>query len=620
MAYLNAFTSKSLKSGFKSIYFSDGLGRIEASEQRMILLKHFRHYYLKYGLYFLFGIAILVVIDWYQLEIPRIVKTIIDGVETQAITHLSQVLEPLLTVSLIVAGITVGRFLWRLLLFGAGRKIETDIRQEMFTHATRLDQNFYSQQKIGGLMSYFINDLGTVRELYGFGLLMIVDGVVLGAFVLIRMFMLDWVMTLYSFIPIALMGVLVFFLELKMEQKFKLRQEAFEQASDFAQESFTGIAVIKAYVREAAEALGFKNRSQEVYRKSMDHMRYAIIVNIIIDSMISIVILAIITFGSIMIARGDLSSGELTEYISYFFTLLWPVFAISWFMNINGQAQASAKRIYAFLESKAIVKEDEAAIRDAVLDGSIAFSHLTFAYPDAEEPILKDISFDIKAGEMVGILGKTGSGKSTLVELLLHVYNVDKNMIKYGQFDHTELALKTLRGHIGYVPQDNFLFSDTIKNNIGFAFEQIDEDKLLEVGKLADIHSDVMSFKEGYETILGERGVTISGGQKQRVSIARALAKDPTILILDDSVSAVDTKTEEDIIRNLRRVRKGKTTLMIAHRISTVRRLDKIVLIDQGRLVGFGTHNELIKTNSLYKEMYNLQKLEELVGEEAAHA
>lgn len=620
MAYLNAFTSKSLKSGFKSIYFSDGLGRIEASEQRMILLKHFRHYYLKYGLHFLFGIAILVVIDWYQLEIPRIVKTIIDGVETQAITHLSQVLEPLLTVSLIVAGITVGRFLWRLLLFGAGRKIETDIRQEMFTHATRLDQNFYSQQKIGGLMSYFINDLGTVRELYGFGLLMIVDGVVLGAFVLIRMFMLDWVMTLYSFIPIALMGVLVFFLELKMEQKFKLRQEAFEQASDFAQESFTGITVIKAYVREAAEALGFKNRSQEVYRKSMDHMRYAIIVNIIIDSMISIVILAIITFGSIMIARGDLSSGELTEYISYFFTLLWPVFAISWFMNINGQAQASAKRIYAFLESKAIVKEDEAAIRDAVLDGSIAFSHLTFAYPDAEEPILKDISFDIKAGEMVGILGKTGSGKSTLVELLLHVYNVDKNMIKYGQFDHTELALKTLRGHIGYVPQDNFLFSDTIKNNIGFAFEQIDEDKLLEVGKLADIHSDVMSFKEGYETILGERGVTISGGQKQRVSIARALAKDPTILILDDSVSAVDTKTEEDIIRNLRRVRKGKTTLMIAHRISTVRRLDKIVLIDQGRLVGFGTHNELIKTNSLYKEMYNLQKLEELVGEEAAHA
>jgi ATP-binding cassette subfamily B protein len=563
------------------------------------------------------GIALLVVIDWYQLEIPRLVKTIIDGVEAQTITDASQILTPLLTIVIIVVGITIGRFLWRFLLFGASRKIESDLRLEMYKHATNLDQNFYSHEKIGGLMSHFINDLNSVRELYGFGLLMIVDGVVLGIFVLIRMFGLDWVMTLYAFIPIALMGVLVFFLELKMEQKFKLRQDAFERASDFAQESFTGIAVIKAYVREAAESLGFKKKSDDVYAKSMDHMRYSIIVNIIIDAMISVVILAIIAFGSIMIAKGELSSGELTEYISYFFTLLWPVFAISWFLNINGQAQASAKRIYAFLEAKPLVSETPETIKDVTLDGSISFNHLTFAYPDAEDPILKDISFQIEAGEMVGILGKTGSGKSTLVELLLHVYNVDEEMIFFGPYDHQHLALKTLRSHIGYVPQDNFLFSDTIKNNIGFAFEKIDDDKLVEVGKLSDIHDDVMAFKEQYQTVLGERGVTISGGQKQRVSIARALAKDPTILILDDSVSAVDTKTEEDIIRNLRRIRKGKTTLMIAHRISTVRQLDKIAIVDQGRLVGFGTHSELLRTNSLYKEMYNMQKLEALIGEEA---
>ncbi|MFA5421798.1 MAG: ABC transporter ATP-binding protein [Bacilli bacterium] len=583
----------------------------------MIFLKHFRQYYVKYGFSFLVGIALLVVIDWYQLEIPRLVKTIIDGVEAQTITDASQILTPLLTIVIIVVGITIGRFLWRFLLFGASRKIESDLRLEMYKHATNLDQNFYSHEKIGGLMSHFINDLNSVRELYGFGLLMIVDGVVLGIFVLIRMFGLDWVMTLYAFIPIALMGVLVFFLELKMEQKFKLRQDAFERASDFAQESFTGIAVIKAYVREAAESLGFKKKSDDVYAKSMDHMRYSIIVNIIIDAMISVVILAIIAFGSIMIAKGELSSGELTEYISYFFTLLWPVFAISWFLNINGQAQASAKRIYAFLEAKPLVSETPETIKDVTLDGSISFNHLTFAYPDAEDPILKDISFQIEAGEMVGILGKTGSGKSTLVELLLHVYNVDEEMIFFGPYDHQHLALKTLRSHIGYVPQDNFLFSDTIKNNIGFAFEKIDDDKLVEVGKLSDIHDDVMAFKEQYQTVLGERGVTISGGQKQRVSIARALAKDPTILILDDSVSAVDTKTEEDIIRNLRRIRKGKTTLMIAHRISTVRQLDKIAIVDQGRLVGFGTHSELLRTNSLYKEMYNMQKLEALIGEEA---
>lgn len=586
----------------------------------MIFLKHFRHYYLKYGLSFVIGVAILVVIDWYQLEIPRIVKTIIDGVENNTLTMVSQAVWPLLMIVFITVGITIGRFLWRILLFGAGRKIESDIRQEMFEHATKLDQNFYSHEKIGGLMSYFINDLGAVRELYGFGLLMIVDGLVLGIFVLIRMFGLDWVMTLYAFIPIALMGVLVFFLELRMEKKFKLRQEAFENASDFAQESFTGITVIKAYVREAAESFGFKLKSQDVYDKSMSHTRYAIIVNIIIESMISVVILAIIAFGSILIAQGNMSSGELTEYISYFFTLLWPVFAISMFLNINSQAQASAKRIYAFLESKPIVRDGDDSLKDVTLDGSLSFDNLSFTYPDAEEPILKDITFAIKAGEMVGILGRTGSGKSTLVELLLHVYNVQEGMIRYGEFDHTKLPLKTLRRHIGYVPQDNFLFSDTIKNNIGFAFANIDDDHLVEVGKLSDIHEDVMSFKEKYETMLGERGVTISGGQKQRVSIARALAKDPTILILDDSVSAVDTKTEEDIIKNLRRVRKGKTTLMIAHRISTVRNLDKIVLIEQGKLAGFGTHAELIKTNPLYKEMFNLQKLEELVGEESNHA
>lgn len=586
----------------------------------MIFLKHFRHYYLKYGISFFLGVAILIVIDWYQLEIPRTVKEIIDGVENQTLTMVSQALWPLLTIVIITVGITIGRFLWRILLFGNGRKIESDIRQEMFEHATKLDQNFYSHEKIGGLMSYFINDLGAVRELYGFGLLMIVDGLVLGIFVLIRMFALDWVMTLYAFIPIALMGVLVFFLELRMEKKFKLRQEAFENASDFAQESFTGITVIKAYVREAVESFGFKVKSQDVYDKSMAHTRYAIIVNIIVESMISIVILAIIAFGSILIATGDMSSGELTEYISYFFTLLWPVFAISMFLNINSQAQASAKRIYAFLESKPIVKEATDAFNNVTLDGSLSFNNLTFTYPDAEEPVLKDITFAIKAGEMVGILGRTGSGKSTLVELLLHVYNVEEGMIRYGEYDHTKLALKTLREHIGYVPQDNFLFSDTIKNNIGFAFDKIDEQALVEVGKLSDIHDDVMAFKDKYETTLGERGVTISGGQKQRVSIARALAKDPTILILDDSVSAVDTKTEEDIIKNLRRVRKGKTTLMIAHRISTVRKLDKIVLIEQGRLVGFGSHAELIKNNPLYKEMYNLQKLEELVGEGANHA
>ena len=586
----------------------------------MILLKHFRQYYLIYLWAFLPGILILAGIDYLQLEIPRVIGGIIDGVDKGEITAIGQIERELLYLLIIVLIMTVGRFLWRFLLFGTGRRIETDVRREMFFHATRLDQAYYTNQKIGGLMSYFINDLNAVRELFGRGTLMIVDGLFLGAFVLIRMFDLNPIMTGYALIPIGLMGVLVFFLSKKIELKSKIRQEAFEHTSDFAQESFTGITVIKAYVREAAESLGFKKKSQDVYNKSMDFMKYVIVINVIIDALISLVILAIIAYGAILIGYGDLTSGQLTEYISYFFSLLWPVFAISMFLNLNGQAQASAKRIYEFLESKALVVEHKDALKDVQLDGSIRAVNLTFTYPDSDTPILQELNFDIKAGEMVGILGRTGSGKSTLVELLLHVYNTEEGMLYFGEYDIASLSIKTLRAHMGYVPQDNFLYSDTIENNIGFAFESIEQDRLIEVAKLADIHENVIEFKHQYQTLLGERGVTVSGGQKQRISIARALAKNPKILILDDSVSAVDTKTEEAIISNLRKVRTGKTTLMIAHRISTVKKLDKIILLEEGRLIGFGSHEELLASNSVYQDMVKRQELEALVGEVSDHA
>lgn len=581
----------------------------------MLRLKHFRHYYLKYAYAFILGVLILILLDWYQLEIPRLLKVIIDGIDENTLTSINDVTPILLTVILLVSGITIGRFLWRYLLIGTSRKIETDIRREMFKKATTLDQSFYINEKTGGLMAYFVNDLNSVRELFGFGLLMLVDGLVLGTFVLIRMFRLDWVMTLYAFIPIALMGILIFFLQIRMEQKFKLRQEAFENMSDFTQESYSGIAVIKAYVREAKEALQFRKKSEDVYDKSMSHMHYAILVNIIIDVMISLVIIAILSYGALLIAKNELTGGELTEYISYFFTLLWPVFALASFLNINGQAQASAKRIYNFLETTPSVKKRDDALKDFTLDGAITFKNLSFTYPDAMDAVLKDISFNIKPGELVGILGKTGSGKSTLVELLLNVYNTTPGMIYFDEYDINDLNVEALRNYLGYVPQDNFLFSTTIASNIAFAAESADLSEIIAVAKLSDIHENVSEFKEGYDTILGERGVTVSGGQKQRISIARALFKDPTILILDDSVSAVDTKTEEAIINNLRTVRKGKTTLLIAHRISTVKRLDKIALFDNGTLSAFGSHDELLKTSSLYQNMVALQDLERLVEE-----
>jgi ATP-binding cassette subfamily B protein len=463
-------------------------------------------------------------------------------------------------------------------------------------------------------MAYFTNDLNVIREVYGSGILMLVDGLVLGSFVLFRMLNLQFWMTLFAFLPIALMGILVFFIEKKIEAKAKLRTESFESLSDYTQESFSGTTVIKAYVREIAQSLGFRKKSNDVYEKSMDNIKYNTVVNVLIDTMITLVILAILAYGSLLIALGGLSSGELTEYIGYFFTLLWPVFAIASFLNINAQAQASAKRVNELLSKRPLIQTPTSPVNQ-VLQGHIELRNLRFQYPDGKQPVLDGVSFIIKKGDMVGILGRTGSGKSSLVELLLHLYDVEPGMLMFDHIDSRSLSMESLRQAIGYVPQDNFLFSDSITNNIGFGLENPKQEDIENVSKLADIHDNIIGFKEGYKTILGERGVTVSGGQKQRLSIARALAKQPAILILDDSVSAVDTKTEESIITNLKRIRKGQTTIMVAHRISTVKKLDKIVLLDQGKLIGIGTHEELLATNAIYQEMVRLQTLETLVGE-----
>jgi ATP-binding cassette, subfamily B, multidrug efflux pump len=586
----------------------------------MIFLKHFRHFYIRYGWSFLFGFVILIIVDYIQLEIPRIIKVIIDGTEQGLITDIDTLLDPLGRIAFIVIAMTVGRFLWRLFFYGTSHRIAASLRGKMFNHLTTLDQGYYVNQKVGGLMAYFTNDINAIREAYGLGLIMLVDGVVLGTLVLVRMFTLQLWMTIIAFIPIALMGILVFFLEKKLELKAKEKTEAFESMSDFTQESFSGITVIKAYVREIAESILFFSRSMRVYKKTMSQIQYNVIVNLIIDVMITLVILSIIAYGSILIAFNQSTAGELTEYISYFFTLLWPVFALAGFINTNAQAQASAKRINTMLDTKPSVVDPTDAIKDIELDGSIVAKHLSFQYPDGQSKVLEDISFTIEIGEMVGILGKTGSGKSTLVEILLHLYNVSPSMLFFSGVDASTLSIETLRTHIGYVPQDHFLFSDTIANNIAFAFETLDMEKVTEAAKLADIDGNIADFKEGYQTMLGERGVTVSGGQKQRLAIARALIKDPAILILDDAVSAVDTKTEEAIIKNLKKIRKGKTTMMVAHRISTVKKLDKILLLDQGKLIGFGTHEQLLKSNSIYQDMVRRQTLETMVAEGTVHA
>ena len=581
----------------------------------MLFGKHFRRYYFIFGHLFLLGIAVLILVDWIQLDIPKLVGGIID---TLGSTNPDQdlVLSSIKTIGLLAIVITIGRFLWRYTIFGASRRIEFRLRNVMFTHATKLSQSYYSQEKVGGLMTYFINDLEAIRMTFGPGILMIVDGLMLGGFSLYRMANLNGRLTLYASIPMLALLIIMIFIRKQISKKFKVRQEAFEKLSDFTQENFSGITVIKAFVREIKEYMFFQKKNEDLYDKHLSFVKYVVIINIIVGAAINLVILSIVLFGSLLVINRDqtgLTAGQLTEYISYFFSLIWPVMALSQFMQIQGQAKASAERITKFLDHPYDVYDTPEAKNVQGLKGEIIAKNLTFQYPDGDSPVLKNVSFEIKQGEMVGVLGRTGSGKSSLVDLCLRIYNLEKGQLFIDHHDIMELSLESVRDAIGYVPQDNFLFSETIRNNIGFAYDKPDLKKVEESARLADVYDNVIEFKDGFETMLGERGVTVSGGQKQRISIARALSKDPEILILDDSVSAVDTKTEESIIRNLHLIRKGKTTIFIAHRISTVKKMDKIILLDQGEIVAVGTHQQLLKTSELYQDMVRRQQLETIV-------
>lgn len=577
----------------------------------MIFGKHINKYYLKYSIPLILGVISLLIVDYYQIQIPKILGVLLDDLKkgTVGSQGLTEFIE---TFSLIVGIMVIGRIAWRLLVMGTSRRVEYDLREQLYVHSLKLDQPFYQTHKVGALMAYFSNDLDAVRMSFGRGTLLLFDSLFLGVLVIIRMVDMNWLLTLVTTIPLLFLGITAYFIIKKMRIKFKLRQDAFEHMSDFTQESFSGIQVIKAFVKEVTEAFRFKEINDDFYNKHMDFVKTMIWVNIVINVFVNLTMMTIIGVGAYIAINGGLSSGQLFEFYALFGTLIWPVMALTQYANFRSQAQASYKRVSEFLDSKPTLKEGNLVAENIM--GSVTFKNLYFSYPDAPDiQVLKNINLKINAGESIGILGRTGSGKSTFVDLLLRVYNVDSETIYLDDYDMMDLTVKSTRAHIAYVPQDNFLFSTTIKDNIGFSEQEMSIDKIHEAAKLSDVYDNIVEFKEGFETVLGERGVTVSGGQKQRISIARALAKDAPILILDDSVSAVDTNTEETILNNLKQIRKGKTTIVIAHRISTVRKLDRIVLLDKGFLVDVGTHQELMNRSPLYQDMVERQTLESQV-------
>lgn len=589
----------------------------------MLVGKHINRYYFKYsGLLFL-GLLSLIVVDIFQLKVPEIYRMVVNGINrgqvmVEGVNHefnrdflLEKICAPMIFIILIMV---VGRFLWRITILGSAIGMERNVRDRMFDKAKDLSHQYYQTNKVGNLMSLFTNDLDTVQECFGWGYLMLFDAIILGGLAIAKMWRMNPILTLFTMIPMFFLLGSSCILGKYMMKKWDLRQESFSKLSDFAQESFSGIAVVKAFVKEAKELLSFEKINRENEEANISFARSSVLLKILVTLFVESVITVILGYGGWLVYQGMFDAGQLIEFLGYFSATVWPIMAISELIDMISRGKASLNRISQLLDAKQDVKDQSEVEHLENIKGTIEFRNLSFCYPEKEVPALENISFTVQAGEHIGIVGKTGCGKSTLVDLIVRTYNVEDGTLFIDGKDVNRVFIHDVRLGCAYVPQDNFLFSDTIENNIAFGVEERGKDEIVQAATDARVDSNIREFKNGYETVLGERGVTVSGGQKQRISIARALIKDAPILILDDSLSAVDTITEKEILEKLKERRKDKTTILIAHRVSTIEKMDKILYLEEGRLVSMGSHKELCETCPEYLKMVEQQRLEEERG------
>ena len=589
----------------------------------MIFGKYINRYYLKNAPVLLLGLLALLMVDYIQLLIPQFYRLVINVVNLGQVVVNGQTLPFTKEVLLqhiclpmiwIVVLMVIGRFLWRICFFGSAVRVAANLRERMFDHSRQLSQQYYQVNKVGNLMSLYTNDIDTIQECFGDGILMFFDALVLGLMALYKMWRMDYKLTLLALIPALIMFGIGTVMGTAMTKRWEERQQAFSDLSDFAQENFSGMAVIKAFVKELKELMAFRKLNKQNEEINVIYTKIATLLEVLVTLFVESVICVILGYGGYLVYQGRFNAGQLVEYIGYFEAIVWPIMAISMLIEKTSRGKASLNRITELLDAPIDVADRPGVQELQNPQGSVEFRHLTFRYPDGEYDVLQDISFTIHPGESVGIVGKTGAGKTALVDLLLRTYNVPDGTLFVDGKDVNTLAIHSVRAACAYVPQDNFLFSDTIAHNIGFGVDDASPEMIDHAASLADVRDNIVDFKDGYETVLGERGVTVSGGQKQRISIARALLKDAPILILDDSVSAVDTRTEKIILDNLKSSRANKTTLLIAHRISTVERLDKIIFLDDGKIEAVGPHDELYTSCPKYRRMVDLQRLEDEAG------
>ena len=580
-------------------------------------------YYRRYIGLFLIGILADIMVDMAETYVPEFLGGIVEIVSGNPDVVFADISLIVRNIILIATILMIGRAVLRFTIMRASGLIEAGIRHEMFLKAERLSQRYYHENKIGTIMSWFSSDVEAVEEFVGWGTIMAVDALFLSVISLFKMLRLDPVLSMIALIPMLTLVIWGNKVEKIMSEKWEDRQKQFDRLYDFTQETFTGIRVIKAFVKEAQELKAFSKVAEENKEKNLDFVKMSIRFDVYIEMIIGVTISLLLGVGSYFVYRYmngspvvlfshavSLSPGRLITFIGYVDTLIWPMIAMGQILQMYSRFRTSADRIYAFLDQEEEIHNSENAVKLDDCKGKITFRDFSFAYPDGDRHSLKNVSFEIQPGEMVGLVGKIGSGKTTLVNSLLRLYNIERGKIFIDDVDLMDIDITSLRDAIAYVPQDNLLFSDNIRNNISFANNKADLDQIRKAAIFADVDENIQGFSQGYETVTGERGVTLSGGQKQRISIARAYMKNSPIMIMDDSVSAVDMKTEETILNNINEKRKGKTTIIIASRVSTVAHMDKILVLNDGRVEAFDTPANLMETSRTYQKMVYLQKLE----------
>ena len=560
-----------------------------------------KHYLI--GVFSLFAVAIV------QLIPPKVIGIIIDEIADQNISM--QIIALWIGVLIIAAFLQyLFRYIWRMNIWGSAARLEKELRQRLFAHFTRMDSLFYQKYRTGDLMAHATNDLNAIQNVAGAGILTFADSVITGGTTIIAMVLfVDWRLTLIALIPLPLLAVTSRILGSKLHDAFRDSQEAFSSINDKTQESITGIKVIKTFGQEKQDLEDFQEKIDDAIEKN----KRVNFLDALFDPFITLIIglsyVATIILGGRYVLDGTISIGQMVSFISYIGMLVWPMFAIGRLFNVLERGNASYDRVNELLHEKThIVEKVGAEMTPAKGELNVAITQ--FTYPDDEQPALEHIKFAINEGDTLGIVGKTGAGKTTIIKLLMREYDHYQGEIKFGGRTIRDYSLDALLRSIGYVPQDHFLFSMTILDNIRFSNPQKSPEEVEEAAELAYINKEIKGLPEGYQTMVGERGVSLSGGQKQRLSIARALIQSPELLILDDALSAVDAKTEEAILRNLKAERKNKTTIIAAHRLSSVMHANEIIVIDHGRIIERGTHQELLALGGWYEQMWQKQQLE----------